>query len=92
MRRNCFTREYPPKSGNVKRLWNWWIKQNGEPPDAIWVLRPGFWQRTGGVPYYQIEWQNTAYSVWDVDTTLKLDLAIVGREGLGWMHGDIYLE
>jgi len=91
-RRDRFTREHPPKSGNAKRLWDWWIKHTDEPPEAIHVLRPGYWQRTAGTPRYSIEGQYKTYSVWDVDETLKITPAD------GWscffmrVHGDVGLE
>jgi len=91
-RRDCFTREHPPKSGDARRLWDWWIKHKGAPPDAIFVLRPGFWQRAAGVPHYSLQFGPTAYAIWSIEDMLKMDPADAERELLGHMHGDIYLE
>ncbi len=91
MRRDCFTREHPPKSGDAKRLWDWWIKHKGEPPNELFVLRPGFWQRTAGMPHYSLQWGPNAYAIWSVEETLKMDPATAERMHLRSIHGDIDL-
>jgi hypothetical protein len=85
-----FTPNKPPKSGQAKRLWDWWIKHRGEPPLELWVNRPGKWQRAAGTCHYGFQLRgNNAYLVWDVERTLAItpDDAIPAR-----MHGYYYLE
>lgn len=70
-RRDNFTPEHPPRSGNVKRLWDWWIRHMGHAPEEIHVARPGINQRNAGAAHYIIRDENTEYLVYEVDYALQ---------------------
>lgn len=69
-----FTQDHPPKSGKAKKLWDWFEKNN-EPIRYLHVNRPGFWQRSWGVPNYFIQTQSyNDYVCWDVNKTISKPL------------------
>jgi hypothetical protein len=72
MSTNRFNKKNPPKSGTVRKLWEWWIRYKGGPPAAITLNRPTQvdYQRFG-IPRYEIKDQRgILYFVWDVDKAL----------------------
>lgn len=70
-RRDRFTPPDPPRSGTAKRLWDWWIRHEGQPPDELSVVRAGHWQRSQGAAQYIIRYKGTAYPVWDAELALQ---------------------
>jgi hypothetical protein len=68
-----FTPEAPPKSGKALRLWNWWIRYWGEPPQELHVQRPGWFQRNSGAANYVIVWRRRHYLCLDVDQAITED-------------------
>jgi len=68
--RQRFAPQNPPRSGDARRLWRWWIAHTGRPPDELWVLRPGRHERAAGTAHYVFVSNRVDYLVWDVDETL----------------------
>jgi len=75
-----FTPDRPPRYGKAKKLWDWVKSQTGEPPDMLWVNRPGRHQRSAGRAHYIIEYDHTHYLVWSVEKTLVLSLDDADRD------------
>jgi len=72
MSANRFNKKNPPKSGNVRRLWEWWIQHKGGPPATIKLNRPTRTEHLQfGVPRYEIKDQRgILYFIWDVEKAL----------------------
>jgi len=68
--RQRFTPQNPPRSGDARRLWRWWVARTGQPPDELWVLCPGRHERAAGAAHYVFVSHLVDYLVWDVDETL----------------------
>lgn len=80
-----FTPANPPKSGNARKLWDWWVEQAKKPPARLTVCRPGHWQRSSGACSYFIQdKRGRTYLVWSVAETIKLKLSDA------WMAGGDY--
>lgn len=61
-----FTLDNPPKSGNPKKLWDWWIACTGSPPRALWFNYELY--------HFQLEAQdNRIYSIGEVEAAIKSD-------------------
>ena len=68
----------PPKSGRVKRLWDWFIEQRGE-PDEISLLYFGPERDT---PRYRVSYyEDGDYWVYDLFDILKGSLEDASEEG-----------
>lgn len=65
-----YTPDNPPKSGKALKLWKWWIGLFGDPPDMLFVNRPGRHQLSEGTPRYMIESEGFTYSISNPDKTL----------------------
>lgn len=75
---NYFDQNRPPKSGNVKKLWDWYIKHFGVFPDSITANHPGREARAGGTPAYHVCGNRSLapmrnYSIYDLDKVLSKD-------------------
>jgi hypothetical protein len=87
--------EKPPKSGKVKKLWDWFIKEtNGQCAIEIESSRLTREQESSGIAPYAVEVHKSlkydmatarTYAVWDIDETIKHKLI----EAEYRTHGDL---
>lgn len=71
-RHDRFTPERPPRYGNAHKLWAWWIRHTGQPPDELRVNRPSQSNQEAGAARYTLRVKLKSYLVWNVEETLQI--------------------